>query len=93
MEILVNWMDVKSEDHFYELFLPQLNAPDWHGDNLNALNDSLVTGDIMGSAPPWFFHNINISKVLPELLEFQSKVLQIFNDSIAEGNGSKVINE
>jgi hypothetical protein len=38
-----NW---KTIDDFYDALLPELGAPDWHGHNANALNDSVIWGGI-----------------------------------------------
>ncbi|MGI9105804.1 MAG: barstar family protein [Pyrinomonadaceae bacterium] len=35
-----------TQDDFYDAFFQAVGAPDWHGRNLNALNDSIGTGDI-----------------------------------------------
>lgn len=37
---------------FYEALLPELGAPDWHGHNANALNDSMIWGGINAINPP-----------------------------------------
>jgi len=46
LEIIVNWVFIKSEKSFYEAFLSQVKAPDWHGHNLDALADSIISGGI-----------------------------------------------
>jgi hypothetical protein len=38
---------------FYEALLPALEAPDWHGRNINALIDSMVYGNINGIESPY----------------------------------------
>lgn len=34
-------------DDFYDALLPELGAPEWHGHNPNALNDSVIWGASM----------------------------------------------
>jgi len=46
MEILIDWSLIKSENQFYDVLLSQFGAPKWHGHNLDALADSLITGSI-----------------------------------------------
>ena len=46
---------------FYDALLPQIGAPDWHGRNLNAVDDSLVYGGINSKEPPFRFRIINAS--------------------------------
>jgi|SRR6185437_11179445 len=42
----------KTEEDFYRAILSALHAPDWHGHNLDALNDSIQGGDLNGRNPP-----------------------------------------
>ena len=44
MEIEINWEVINSEESFYDIFLSQVKAPEWHGLNLDALADSIITG-------------------------------------------------
>jgi RNAse (barnase) inhibitor barstar len=41
----------QSPRDFYAALLPELEAPAWHGRNLDALNDSLNSGGINGVEP------------------------------------------
>ena len=61
-----------------------------YGHNLNALNDSLVTGDINGLNPPYKITNLNVSKAPKSISEFQRGVLDIFMDSAIEYSGSEI---
>ena len=45
-EIILEGGTWKSPDDFYDAFFQAVGAPHWHGRNLNALNDSIGTGDI-----------------------------------------------
>lgn len=38
---------------FYAALLPALGAPDWHGQNVNALVDSMIYGDINAVEQPF----------------------------------------
>jgi RNAse (barnase) inhibitor barstar len=53
MELIIDWASIKTTEEFYGYFLPIFGAPEWHGRNLNALNDSVVTGDVYESGPPF----------------------------------------
>jgi RNAse (barnase) inhibitor barstar len=44
------WRD---RDDFYDALLPALGAPDWHGRNLDALNDSIGGDDISAVRLPF----------------------------------------
>jgi len=81
MNIEIDWEIIDSDKTFYEILLPQLDAPEWHGRNLDALNDSLVTGSINGVEPPYRIININTSKSAESITDFQRKVFGIFADA------------
>ncbi|MCX4030517.1 barstar family protein [Endozoicomonas sp. SM1973] len=93
MEITVDWKQIQSEGDFYDIFLPQIQAPEWHGRNLNALIDSLVAGDINLIEPHYTIRNINIASVPEHLSSFQLIILNTFNKGIAENRGIKIVNE
>lgn len=93
MEILVNWKEIDTEEMFYDQFLPQVSAPEWHGRNLDALADSIVTGDVNGIEPPYTIKNINTTKSPETIKEFQNKVLIVFNEAAMEPRAIKVILE
>ena len=85
MEIIINWEKINSEEDFYNEFLPQVKAPDWHGRNLNALADSIITGDINNIEPPFTILNIQSDSATGIILELQIKVLSIFSEAIVVG--------
>lgn len=85
MEIIIDWQTVKTLEDFYSVFLPQVKAPDWHGHNLNALSDSIITGDINGVEPPYLIKSINSSKISEKLKEFQREFFEILSEAEEEG--------
>ena len=93
MEILVNWKEIETEELFYDQFLPQVSAPEWHSRNLDALADSIITGDINGIEPPYIIKSINTNKAPKSLKEFQNKVLNVFIEATMEPREIKVILE
>jgi len=70
----------KSEEDFYSAILPQLQAPAWHGHNLNALYDSL-SGGINGLEPPFEVIVTNAANVTAELKVFLGQVSETFGDA------------
>ena len=90
MEIIVNWKVIDTEEMFYEQFLSQVNAPEWHGRNLDALADSIITGDINGIEPPYLIKNINSNSAPEAIKEFQNKVLTVFTEAAMEPREIKV---
>lgn len=93
MEILVDWKKIEKEEDFYSMFLPQVKAPEWHGRNLDALADSVVTGAINSIEPPYTIHSINTGSAPDHLADFQLKVLAIFNEGVAENRGIRFVSE
>ncbi len=45
-----NWKDA---DDFYDAFFKAVGAPEWHGRNFNALNDSIAHGGINDIEVPY----------------------------------------
>ncbi len=93
MIIIIDWKSINAPEDFYSLFLPQVKAPEWHGHSLNALNDSMVNGDINGMSPPYKIKNINFSEFSGNLLEFKRGVMQVFVDSAMKHAGTEVLIE
>lgn len=91
MIITIDWQTISTPEEFYSLILPQVEAPEWHGHNLNALNDSFVNGDINGKPPPYKIKSINFSKAPENLLEFKRGVMQVFIDSATEHTGTEIL--
>jgi len=91
MEIIIDWEKLENEEEFYNSFLSQVEAPEWHGHNLDALNDSVVTGQVNGIEPPYCIKNINSSASRKSIVEFQRKVFSIFTDAAIEPRGIEVI--
>ncbi len=85
--ILIDWLNICSKDEFYNLVLPQCEAPSWHGRNLDALNDSWVAGDINGVKLPYSFWFINGLQINSQLLDFRAAVEEIAVNSIEENGG------
>lgn len=93
MVIIINWGEMHNEEMFYEQFLSQVSAPEWHGHNLDALADSIISGEINGIEPPYTIKNIN-SNASPETIkEFQLKVLGIFSEAAIGQRDIKLIIE
>lgn len=91
MEIDVDWKRIETEDDFYDTLLHQVKAPEWHGRNIDALTDSVATGDINLIEPPYTIHSINTNDAPEHFSEFQLKELAIFNESVVENRGVKVV--
>lgn len=51
--ITLNAARWRTYDDFYHSLLPSIGAPNWHGQNLNALVDSMIWGGINAVEPPY----------------------------------------
>lgn len=70
----------RTPDDFYRALLPKLGAPDWHGDNLDALQDSLSGGGINRLAPPFQVRIAGTGALSDEMRAFLAKVQRVFDD-------------
>ena len=52
-EIRLEGRGWKTRDDLYNAFLAAMEAPNWHGRNLDALRDSIVTGSINRREVPY----------------------------------------
>ena len=90
--IAVDWSALESEEDFYDRVLPQCGSPSWHGRNLDALNDSWVTGGIDQHGPPYAFAFTSLEATPPHLIRFRDVILRIAEESIDE-NGGRFIHQ
>jgi RNAse (barnase) inhibitor barstar len=90
--IVIDWTEIRSEQHFYAAVLPQTDAPSWHGHNLDAINDSWVTGGVCPCGPPFNYVFRQSEAISPDLKTFAEAVSELAHDSVAE-NGGWVTNE
>jgi len=75
----------RSVDDFYEALLPQLDAPEWHGHNLDALNDSIAHGGVNGINPPLRITIRGASAMAPAAAEMVRRFSELVDDMQAEG--------
>ena len=87
VRIAVDWSTLGSEEEFYDLVLTQCGSPSWHGRNLDALNDSWVTGGIDQHGPPYAFAFTSLEATPSHLIPFRDAILGIAEESVAENGG------
>ncbi|HEV2751965.1 MAG TPA: barstar family protein [Gemmatimonadales bacterium] len=56
----------RAPEDFYRALLAALGAPEWHGHNLDALEESLRDGDINHLNPPLALQVIGVDDMTPE---------------------------
>lgn len=82
--ILLRPCEWQSKQDFYDELLPQIGAPDWHGRNLDAVADSLVTGQINTVEPPFV---IEVQR-LDESAKFARALVQVLAEIAEEASES-----
>ncbi|QLC22766.1 barstar family protein [Parasphingopyxis sp. CP4] len=82
--IILHPCDWRSKANFYDEILPQLGAPDWHWRNLDALEDSLVAGQINRVEPPLL---IEIYKP-DQAARFTAAIIEAMTDIAREASQS-----
>lgn len=93
VKVFINWEEIKSFDDFFDSFLPQVKSPDWHGRNLNAFRDSIITGDINQIEPPYCIINAGIKDMKAEAKEVYIAVEEIFLEAKESGREIRIFNE
>lgn len=72
---------------FYAALLPEIGAPDWHGRNLDALEESLRAGDVFPVKPPVTIHIVGMATMTHEtrtyLDRFQALAVDLRADGVA----------
>lgn len=87
MNITIDWSRIQSEAEFYERVLSQLNAPHWHGRNLDALSDSIGTGSINGVEPPYSISVFGTAQVSSRLFVFSQRVESVLRSAATRRAG------
>ena len=90
--MVIDWNQISNVDEFYDSVLSQSGAPSWHGRNLNALNDSWVTGGVNRKGPPYRFLIHKRITENKEIEEIEFAVEEIARESIEENGGNLEIN-
>ncbi len=85
--IVIDWPKFNTREDFYASVLSQMEAPGWHGHNLDALQDSWVTGGICHSGPPFDFAFHRCENAKDEMKEFLQTVAQIAHESVSAHGG------
>lgn len=81
----VNAWGWRSPLDFYDAVLTALEAPAWHGRNVNALIDSVIYGGVNGAEPPFRIEVIGLEGSAADVRE----ELQVAFDAL-RSEGAKV---
>lgn len=70
----------QTPDDFYDILLSALEAPEWHGRNLDALWDS-ITSDINGIIPPYSIDVVNTAQLPESVSLLLSRIKSLFEEA------------
>jgi RNAse (barnase) inhibitor barstar len=84
-EVVLDATHWKTSDHFYDSFFKAVGAPAWHGRNFDALNDSIVTGNINQIEVPYRIFIENLSQAGSEARAIAEGFIELIRQFEAEG--------
>ncbi len=84
----INWADIDEEGELYKTLLLQLRAPSWHGHNLEALADSVLSNYINGLRAPFDVELLDEAAASDDLRGLALAVREIFAGAAALYGGS-----
>jgi RNAse (barnase) inhibitor barstar len=67
----------RTRDDFYAALFDAIGAPDWHGDNLDALNDSLAGDDINEVRQPLHIFISGVNEMSTEAREQTERLREL----------------
>jgi len=70
----------RTPEHFYQALLPKLEAPSWHGHNLDALDDSIFAGGINRIEAPLHIRIVRSGDISVRMQDFLRQVQRMFVD-------------
>jgi ribonuclease inhibitor len=84
-DLILNASDWNTTDDVYDAFFAAVGAPDWHGRNFNALNDSIATGDINRIEVPYRLVIQNYDRVGEGAKKMTDDFIDLIRELAAEG--------
>lgn len=84
-EISLDGSRWRTREDFYKDLLPALDAPAWHGHNLDALNDTIAGGDVNGVNPPFAVRIGGRGALPPDLHAYVESFMELMADLQARG--------
>jgi RNAse (barnase) inhibitor barstar len=83
--IILNAIGWTSEEDFYAAFLAEVGAPEWHGHNLDALEESIRDSDINAVNVPYRIVLVGTSQATPDFQQWLCQ-LEIMIDDLIRAN-------
>jgi RNAse (barnase) inhibitor barstar len=83
--IVLNVAGCASEAAFNNAVATVLEAPDWHGRNLDAWWDSIISDDINDVRAPYVLVIEGMDTLVPEIRQYVERFVALFDEARAEG--------
>ena len=83
--IVLNATGWAGAEDFYTNFLTQVGAPEWHGHNLDALEESIRDSDINEINVPYSIVLTGTSRATPEFQQWLVGLRELVDDLIRNG--------
>ena len=84
-EIVIDGAEWKTAADFYSAFLGAVEAPEWHGHNLDALWDSITRGGINGRNLPYTVRVLGTARMAPEARMMLDRFRSLVEDAKING--------
>ena len=84
-ELPLDGTEWQSKDDVYNSFFRVVGAPDWHGKNLDALNDSIANGSINQVEVPYRLVIKNYDKIGAGAKQMANDFIELVRDIAAGG--------
>jgi RNAse (barnase) inhibitor barstar len=84
-DLILNAANWNTGDDVYDAFFAAVGAPDWHGRNFDALNDSIATGDINRIEVPYRLVIQNYDRIGEDAKKMANDFIDLIRELAAEG--------
>ena len=83
--IFLDLTDCRTQAGINETLAAALGAPEWHGRNLDAWYDSIVSDDMNAVRSPYVLVITGHGSLSPSLAKYVQKLASLFDDARKEG--------
>jgi RNAse (barnase) inhibitor barstar len=84
-ELYLDGTDWQTRDDVYDALFRAVGAPDWHGENWDALNDSIATGSINRVEVPYRLLIKNYDKIGVGAKQMADNLIDLVREIAARG--------
>ena len=92
-ELILDASTWKTRDDVYNSFFKAVGAPEWHGRNLDALNDSISAGGINAVEVPYKLVVQHYDRMAPGAKQMADKFIEVIRDIAARGCPVEIVLE